>query len=191
MPLTTRPAVLQAFQALGWQKTGRGQDARLHLDLPDRTVSVIPHLSQLPDSMVLRLHENVSTQRFDEGFQAVDGSQNTRPMVPLILRGGRRAKHPHVTATVIADEAARLIEWAAGHDLDALYAGFRNLPTDAVGSQPLYHLVALGLQGDVTRLTGYLDAFRAGDRLSFVPYITEDMVARALTLAETTAERAD
>ena len=48
---------------------------------------------------------------------------------------------------------------------------------------PLYHLAALSILGDAERLNEYLIYFQNGNRLGFVPYITEDMIYRALNIS--------
>ena len=58
------------------------------------------------------------------------------------------------------------------------------MPTDAPGAQPLWHLGALAVLGDVKTLKAYQASFAADDRLGFVNYITKDYINRALALAE-------
>ncbi len=49
---------------------------------------------------------------------------------------------------------------------------------------PLRHLAALAIAGDVERLNSYKNSFEKGDRLGFVPYITVDMIDRAILIAQ-------
>jgi len=49
--------------------------------------------------------------------------------------------------------------------------------------RPLWHLAALALARDVARLDTYQRAFHRGERPGFVPYITTEMIDRALVLA--------
>ncbi|MFV9439627.1 DUF6990 domain-containing protein [Pseudomonas aeruginosa] len=48
---------------------------------------------------------------------------------------------------------------------------------------PLRHLAALAIAGDVSCLANSQFSFEQGDRLGFVPYITQDMIERALLIA--------
>lgn len=63
-------------------------------------------------------------------------------------------------------------------------AAYRALPTDSKGARPLRHLAALAITGDIGRLAKYQRRFEQGDRLGFVPYITAEMLERALLLAQ-------
>ncbi|RUO75753.1 hypothetical protein CWI84_11725, partial [Idiomarina tyrosinivorans] len=51
------------------------------------------------------------------------------------------------------------------------------------GWQPK-HIMACVLKGDVDRLRGYLDAFKRGDRMEFIPIIKQEYFERAIPLAE-------
>ncbi len=48
---------------------------------------------------------------------------------------------------------------------------------------PLRHLAALAIAGDVSCLANYQFSFEQGDRLGFVPYVTQNMIGRALLIA--------
>lgn len=58
-----------------------------------------------------------------------------------------------------------------------------NTPTDSVGIVPAQHLAALALSKNFERLEFYLTSLQKGDRLGFVPYITEEYISRALEFA--------
>ncbi|WP_414858990.1 DUF6990 domain-containing protein [Pseudomonas aeruginosa] len=60
---------------------------------------------------------------------------------------------------------------------------YRALPTNSKGAMPLRNLAALAIAGDVSCLANYQFSFEQGDRLGFVPYITQDMIERALLIA--------
>jgi hypothetical protein len=53
---------------------------------------------------------------------------------------------------------------------------------------PLRHLAALAIAGDLQTLSRYQRSFAHGDRLNFVPYITADLIDRALSLAQRLVE---
>lgn len=46
------------------------------------------------------------------------------------------------------------------------------------------HIIACVLKGDVDKLQSYLDAFKRGDRLEFIPIIQQEYFERAIPLAE-------
>lgn len=51
------------------------------------------------------------------------------------------------------------------------------------GWQPK-HIMACVLKGDVDRLQGYLDNFKRGERMEFIPIIKQEYFERAIPLAE-------
>ncbi|MHA6044579.1 DUF6990 domain-containing protein, partial [Pseudomonas aeruginosa] len=85
------------------------------------------------------------------------------------------------------DDVVRLsqsaISWASAQDIEKGLAAYRALPTNSKGAMPLRHLAALAIAGDVSCLANYQFSFEQGDRLGFVPYITQDMIERALLIA--------
>ena len=91
---------------------------------------------------------------------------------------------PPITKSVIRKIAQVYSDWALAQDLAAVKKRLRGLPTDSIGIKPLKHLSALAEAGEVETLRSYADAFARGDRLGFVPYITEDYIARALEIAK-------
>ncbi|RUO31147.1 DUF6990 domain-containing protein [Aliidiomarina soli] len=46
------------------------------------------------------------------------------------------------------------------------------------------HIIACVLKGDVEKLQSYLDAFKRGDRMEFIPIIQQEYFERAIPLAE-------
>lgn len=52
------------------------------------------------------------------------------------------------------------------------------------GGWQFTHIIACVLKGDVDKLQGYLDAFKRGDRMEFIPIIQQEYFERAIPLAE-------
>ena len=52
------------------------------------------------------------------------------------------------------------------------------------GGWQFIHIIACVLKGDVERLQTYLDAFKRGDRMEFIPMIHQEYFERAIPLAE-------
>ncbi|WP_417440287.1 DUF6990 domain-containing protein [Idiomarina sp.] len=52
------------------------------------------------------------------------------------------------------------------------------------GTWPFIHIITCVLKGDVDKLQGYLDAFKRGDRMEFIPIIKQEYFERAIPLAE-------
>lgn len=86
-----------------------------------------------------------------------------------------------------ADVDAAIAEWIAWGqqvDCDAAMEVLLDKEANGLGDMPARHLAALAATGGVEVLQGYADAFAAGDRLGFVPYITADYVTAALAFAK-------
>ncbi|RUO28117.1 hypothetical protein CWE12_12920 [Aliidiomarina sedimenti] len=52
------------------------------------------------------------------------------------------------------------------------------------GGWQFTHIIACVLKGDVEKLQSYLDAFKRGDRMEFIPIIQQEYFERAIPLAE-------
>lgn len=78
----------------------------------------------------------------------------------------------------------KAISWARSQNIDEGLRVYRALPTDVKGAMPIRHLAALAMAGDTGRLDDYKKSFEKGDRLGFVPYVTSDMIDRALMVAQ-------
>lgn len=91
-------------------------------------------------------------------------------------------------SSLLVEDVLRLSEkaiaWADAQSLEDGLVAYRNLPTNAKGAMPLRHLAALALAGDVARLVYYRKSFEQGGRLGFVPYITSEMLDRAIEVAK-------
>jgi hypothetical protein len=66
-------------------------------------------------------------------------------------------------------------------DMKKHYEQFTGFPP--AGWQPK-HIMACMLKGDVEKLQSYLDAFKRGDRMEFIPMIQQEYFERAIPLAE-------
>lgn len=93
-------------------------------------------------------------------------------------------------AKEVADDAdidaaiAEWIAWGQRVDCDAALEALLDKEANGLGDMPARHLAALAATGGVEVLQRYADAFAAGDRLGFVPYITADYVTTALEFAK-------
>ncbi|MGJ8525107.1 hypothetical protein LMG33818_000815 [Halomonadaceae bacterium LMG 33818] len=75
------------------------------------------------------------------------------------------------------------IRWAKQQNVYDCIVEWAKKPTTVVGSAPVKHLTALAMLGRVDILEHYNQSFEKGDRLGFVPYITQDYIKRALDKA--------
>jgi hypothetical protein len=104
--------------------------------------------------------------------------------VPLVRSG-----YIVIEKAVASDEdvdrgCAALVDWAGKADLDAGITSLLDKDANGSGIMPTYHLAALAATGGIEVLQGYADAFAAGGRAGFVPYITADYVIGALEFAK-------
>ena len=107
-----------------------------------------------------------------------------RDYSPVILSNELPEKLVSISVEDVLQLSDKAISWARSQNLEAGLATYRGLPTDSKGAMPLRHLAALAIAGDVERLEGYKHSFEKGDRLGFVPYITVDMIDRAILIAQ-------
>ncbi len=179
--------VIKVFAGLGWEAGSDDGDRYVIRDLGDRRVQMYIEFKRFDEEpKPLTATPFVSTPAFDDLVERIDGTpRHLIPLVGPIGWGDRETKIPQpINEEVIAGISEEVVDWARAQDLDAVLARLRALPTSSVGIQPLKHLAALADAGDVATLQSYAEAFASGDRLGFVPYITEDYIARALAIAE-------
>jgi len=79
--------------------------------------------------------------------------------------------------------AEQVIDWARNVDISSEIKRHARLSTSSKGAMPLRHLAALALLGATEKLEMYRASFESGDRLGFVPYISIEMIERALEIA--------
>jgi hypothetical protein len=177
-----RNDVLLAFKELGW-KTAKDEGGEHYaiFELGSFLVQVILKLEPRKEGKSLQCYFSVSNKELDVAAARIFGERETH--TPLITDSDN-LRQPDFTFEDIRALSARLIEWARRQDIDAALKGLRELPTDAKGAMPLRHLAALALAGDVDRLEYYQRGFEAGDRLGFVPYISKEMIDRAVEIAK-------
>lgn len=145
-------------------------------------VKIIPYFRRVGERIHMSLQSSISSKKFSEAVQVIFGKKTG--FTPVVV-----SKEPCMEfASISAEDVQRLsdgaISWAQSQGLGAGLSAYRNLPTDAKGEMPLRHLAALAIAGDVERLNSYKNSFEKGDRLGFVPYITVDMIDRAILIAQ-------
>lgn len=104
--------------------------------------------------------------------------------VPVVRSGYIVIDEPVASDEDVDRGCAALIDWASKADLDSGITALLDKDANSRGILPTYHLAALAATGGVEVLQRYADAFAAGDRLGFVPYITADYVTTALEFAK-------
>ena len=146
-------------------------------------VQLIPYIRAYSGKFLVSLDPSVSSREFCETFDVVHGEPGC-DFSPIFVNNDS----PEMLTTISEETVLRLsveaISWAKCQDIEAGLTAYRSLPTDAKGEMPLRHLAALAIAGDVERLNSYKNSFEKGDRLGFVPYITVDMIDRAILIAQ-------
>ncbi|WP_234836607.1 DUF6990 domain-containing protein [Sinorhizobium meliloti] len=174
----------QYLKSLGWSiKADEVGDKRAKFSLLDRVVSIIYDLDRIRDQQKFGAMLSVSTEAFSKACSAIRGE---RPkFYPLITAwSGPDIRAPEILERHIRQASDEAIAWAQDQDLEQALRDHAALPTNAPGARPIWHLAALALLGEVTRLKSYQSSFEAGDRLGFVNYVTKDYINRAVSLAE-------
>jgi hypothetical protein len=151
-------------------------------DINEKVVAVIPTIGKRVDHFRVSLMPSISSVNFSSCVAFIAGEEIAyEPIFSL-------NESPEKLSSLLVEDVLRLSEkaitWADTQSLEDGLVAYRNLPTKAKGAMPLRHLAALAVAGDVARLVYYRKSFEQGDRLGFVPYITSEMLDRAIELAK-------
>lgn len=180
----------QVLKSLGWViRTDEVGDKVAQFTLFDRIVDIIYSLDRIRDEQKFGAMLSVSTDDFSKACSAISGRK------PKFYPLARAWKGPDIRSSEILEEHVRrasdeAIAWALEQDLDKALRNHAALPTNAPGARPIWHLAALAVLGDAAKLKFYQSSFEAGDRLGFVPYVTQDYIDRAVEMAREYAARA-
>ena len=176
--------VIQEFEILGWilSKDSIGDKFITYSFSDTEQVSACLVLKQIRGDSKLSGLFCVSTERFSRIYTKL---QNKRKIDTIgIAKKEFRWLLADSNKNQIAPIAEQVIQWARSVNVNNEINKFVLLPTDAVGNQPLLHLAALAITNNYTRLNNYLESFKQGNRLGFVPYITQAHIERALKCIE-------
>lgn len=147
-----------------------------------RQVQVIPYVGKRSDHFRVSLMPSISSKEFSIAVGLI--LDEVRDYVPVVVSNDPPEKLVELSASDLSRLSEKAISWAHAQSLEDGLAAYRNLPTDAKGAMPLRHLAALAIAGKVDRLESYQRNFELGGRLSFVPYITSEMIDRAISIAQ-------
>jgi hypothetical protein len=179
--------VTDDLKALGWRAyTDEVGDRSTRFCLPDRTVQIIYGIRKYGEEQQLEATLSASSDAFSHGCKTIDSGLGS--YAPLVRsRKGLVYQVPEILEEHVRQASEDAIAWAQAQDLDKALRDHAALPTNAPGARPIWHLAALALLGDVSKLKSYQSSFAAGDRLGFVNYVTKDYIDRAVALAQETA----
>ena len=102
----------------------------------------------------------------------------------IISKSRLSVEYVQIDANDIAAISRDVLAWAASQSISEGLRCYRDLPTDSAGILPLFHLAAMAMNGEKAILGEYLQSFKDGDRMGFVPYIKEETIGRALDVAK-------
>ncbi|AGI26880.1 hypothetical protein H681_25065 [Pseudomonas sp. ATCC 13867] len=125
---------------------------------------------------------SISSKQFSEVVSFIYGEGVKHD--PVIVSNELPEKLSELSANDVVRLSEKAVSWAHAQNLEDGLAAYRNLPTDAKGAMPIRHLAALAIAGEVDRLESYRRSFEQGDRRGFVPYITSEMLDRAIFIAQ-------
>jgi len=176
--------VTKALKSLGWSiYTDEVGDKVAHFILPDRVVDIVYGIDKIKGQQKFGAMLSLSTDAFSGACSSVAGEQTH--FYPLVRAwSGLDIRASEILEEHIRQASDEAIAWAKEQDLDKALREYADLPTDAPGARPIWHLATLALSGDLSKLKFYQARFTVGDRLGFVPYVTEEYIERAVALAE-------
>lgn len=172
------------LKGLGWKtsKDEVGDSGALYF-LPDRTVQMLYGIRSFKDGKQFEASVSVSTENFSHAFYLIRGIKGK--FIGMIrFNQSPRIKSPQLENDHILEATDAALAWARQQDLHAALLKHAAIPFEPRGTGPVLHLSALALLGDVDQLFCYRRKMAAGDRLTFVPYVTLDFIDRAISFAE-------
>lgn len=174
--------ILPILKDCGWQchKDEVG-DYFCLMDIDERLAQIIPAIGKRTDHFRVSFMPSVSTRSFTSAVELIFGE--AKGYVPIVVSNDIPEKIANFSAADVVRLSQAAIGWAVSQDIEQGLAAYRALPTDSKGALPLRHLAALAIAGDKKKLENYKCSFEHGDRLGFVPYISLEMVERALLVS--------
>lgn len=174
--------ILPVLEGLGWRcSKDEVGDYVCFMDIGTARVQIIPAIGKRSDHFRVSFMPSISTKTFTAAVEFILGE--AVGFEPIIVSNDVPAKIVNFSLDDVIKVSQAATSWAEAQDVEHGLMVYRQLPTDSKGARPLRHLAALAIAGDVGRLASYQRSFEQGDRLGFVPYITAEMVDRALLLA--------
>ncbi|WP_051919546.1 DUF6990 domain-containing protein [Basilea psittacipulmonis] len=101
---------------------------------------------------------------------------------PPIEKGVPEKIFPELTEEIVDELLAEALDWASYQDIDKAIDYYAGLPTNCKGALPGDHLATLVIRNNKEKLLYYQKCFAEGNRLGFAPYITDEVINRAVEL---------
>lgn len=174
--------VISIFADLGWScSKDEVGDFFCLMERDGKLIQIIPSFSKRADHFRVSLMPSISTIEFSNAAAFIKGEE--AGFEPIIVSSFPVEKLQSLERNNIERLSKTVLDWVCDQNMSAGLEEYRNLPTNAKGARPLRHLASLVLAGDIAVLERYEKSFERGDKLGFVPYITTDMISRALVLS--------
>ena len=182
VPLTRR-ALDRVLMDMGYRPRRHNDETLFERRVGPLIITIFPQLKSRAESptmaprQIATLLTTACTERFDGVYQTISGANNR----PVQLRAGDITDRDfaldsaRIGALVQRAEAAVLSQ-----DPESALTEFAGYETSRPGSAGLLHLAALACLGDRAILKGYQAARARGQSAGFVPYVTNEMIDRAL-----------
>jgi hypothetical protein len=176
--------IYKQLDLVGWQiETDEAGDKVASFDLSDRKLRIIPDIRRIRGEQQLAVSPTLSTEAFSSMCAKI--AANGTSYTPMIRAWkGTKIKVPEIQSEHVVQLSDEAIVWAKQQNLHKALLEHSNLPTNSPGARPIWHLAALAILGDVSKLRSYHSSFTAADRLDFVNYVTLEFIERALEQAE-------
>jgi|GEM_PF-735599 len=171
------------LKSIGWRIYMRDGDRYAQFKLFDKTVQLFYGVHRATKYQKFGADFSISTDEFSAVCSQIrSNGYNYWPLV--VSWSGIDIRVPEIKEEHIHQASQMALDWAKEQDLHQALLNYAALPTTSPGTEPVLHLSALALLGDIEKIKSYQKSFEAGDRLGFVPYITKDYIDRAVAIAE-------
>ncbi|MCF7528810.1 DUF6990 domain-containing protein [Neisseria lisongii] len=185
--------IMNHLKSKGWDcKRDQIGDRYAIKEFEGLQIQLLPILDKRKNYIVFSLAPSLSLKQYSEICALLMEEKND--FEPLISRYGwpklslemdsfPQKEFEELSLANIDSLEIEAMEWARKQDINKAIEYYANLPTDSAGSLPLNHLAALIIQKNKEQLEYYKQSFIEGNRLGFVPYITDKVINRAVQLA--------
>lgn len=184
----SRGGLEQTLKARGYTKHRGDPDSYFTKSLSDRTIMLWLSLKTFGEGGLYAPRQRllVTISPSTPAFSAIEAEimDDPTPHFASIVSLGQRKFDDFVLTQPRVAEIIDIIETEVlDLDFTAALAQLRATDPARPGNAGLKHLTALALAGDIDTLDGYVRRRMDGDPCGFVPFITDEMIARAAKIA--------
>lgn len=179
-----RQTVNATLNSLGGQHGRDGDDRFWIFEVPPFQITIAnPRVIELPDLMEVVFSVRVSESEFSKLVGTILNETRSKPKSMLVWEAEFEVKAPEQAGDLFGDAIRNEFAKVAQLDVQTLIRDLAaDLPDRPLGRQ-IDHLAALAWRADYMKLEEYVNVFRRGKRLNFIPYIEISMIERALNAA--------